>query len=166
MQIDELEIGEAGGGVIPPTGNEDELASDRDNALQDEHDCDGTIDDLDEQLELAQARIKDLERQLSAESMRSDLERQLTEAGALDVETAMVLAQRKLAEGGIGIAETVELLKNTKSFLFRSPVRVSGASAIASTPPRATDSLEDLARQAQESGDRRAVLRYLRKRRA
>ena len=166
MQIDDLETGEAGGGVIPPRGNEDEQGDDSEDALQDDRGCDEAIDELEEQLDIAQSRIEELERQLSAESARSDLERQLVEAGAVDLETAMVLAERKLAEGGMGVAETVESLKNTKGFLFRRPVSVSGASALAGTPMRSRDSLEDLARQAQETGDRRAVLRYLRKRRA
>ena len=63
MQIDDLETGEAGGGVIPPRGNEDEQGDDREDALQDDRGCDEAIDELEEQLDIAQSRIEELERQ-------------------------------------------------------------------------------------------------------
>ena len=159
------EMGGGSGDVQGPQGEHEE--QDRDDAVQDDvgRDCEEVIDELEEQLELAQARIADLERQLSAESMRSDLEKQLVEAGAVDLETAMVLAERRLAEGELSVSEAVESLKSTKGFLFRSVKRVSGASAMAGSPTKPRDSLDDLAREARETGDRRAVLRYLRRRR-
>ena len=161
MPIDELETSD-GGEVFGPRGEESDERSD---AVQDDRDCGDVIGDLEEQLELAEARIADLERQLSSQSLRADLERELAEAGAVDLETAMVLAERLLAQEEIGVSEAVESLRNTKGFLFRSREPSSGASALAGSPMRARDSLEDLAREAGETGDRRAVLRYLRRRR-
>jgi len=158
--------GGGGGGTIGAEERQDV----RDAALQEESgDQASTVDDLREQLELAQARIEELEKMMASESARYELERLLEGAGAIDLETALVLAERMLAEGGVAPAEAVARLVKTKAYLFRSPgapagVR-SGASALSGEPARAADSLEALAAEASQTGDRRAVLRYLRRRR-
>ena len=47
--------------------------------------------------------------------------KQLEDAGAIDVETAQILADRIVGEQNVSFAEAVKTLKNTKGFLFRSP---------------------------------------------
>lgn len=161
-----IEPGGSGSGTIGAGEKQDA----RDAALQEESgDRASAVDDLREQLELAQARIAELERLMASESSRHELERLLEGAGVIDLETALVLSERMLAGGGLSPAEAVARLVKTKAYLFRSsgaPVGVrSGASALSGEPARAADSLEALAAEARETGDRRAVLRYLRRRR-
>ena len=164
MPSEEIGSVEAGGGGAGEQKGVD-LFDDREDDIQDDLTNGDLVNSLEEDLELAQARIADLERQLANESMRSELERQLVDAGAVDLETAIVLAERRLAEGGLTVSEAVAALTQTKGFLFRTPGRSVGASALSGAPARSKDSLEDLAQEARESGDRRAVLRYLRRRR-
>lgn len=157
-----------GGGGTAGAGSKQDV---RDVALQEESgDHTSTVEELREQLEMAQARIEELERLMATESARYELERLLEDAGAIDLETALVLAERMLAEGGVTPAEAVARLVKSKAYLFRSaqaqaPAAGRGASSLSGEPTRAADSLEALAAEARESGDRRAVLRYLRRRR-
>lgn len=165
--------GGVGGEIEGGTG---QVAVARDAAAQEDADEGGgeepTIDDLREELELAEERIADLERLLARESERHALERLLEDAGAKDPETALVLSERLLTGGGLTPAEAVARLVQTKAYLFRSASAARGAEpggrgagALSGEPARALDSLESLASEARETGDRRAVLRYLRRRR-
>ena len=163
MPIEELETGEGSGGVEGPVGGGGD--TDRGDATQDDLSCEEMIDSLEEQLDEAHERIATLERPLTTESRRHELEKMLADAGVIDIETALVLAERKLESEGVTVEQAVSSLMSSKGFLFRRPERASGASALAGSPARSKDSLEDLAREASETGDRRAVLRYLRRRR-
>ncbi len=153
------------GGVGPGSQESTSECRDRADGFHDEPDGEELLSSLEEELELAQERIADLERRLAGEAMRTELEKQLVDAGAVDLETAILLAERKLAEGGLTVGEAVGALAQSKGFLFRAPVRPTGASALSGAPVKARDSLEELALEARETGDRRAVLRYLRRRR-
>ena len=164
MPSEEVGTGDAGGGGLGEHESVD-LFDDRDDDIQDDLTNEDLVASLEEELELSRAKISDLERQLASETMQSELERQLVDAGAVDLETAIVLAELRLAEGGVTIAEAVGSLMQSKGFLFRRPGRTAGASALSGAPARPKESLEELAHEARETGDRRAVLRYLRRRR-
>lgn len=164
MPIEIPETGE-GGDFQGPQGESDGGGEERSDALQEDPSCEEMVESLEQELAEAKERIADLEQRLSSESRRYELERQLSEAGVVDLETALVLAERKLEDESVTVEQAVSSLKSSKGFLFRGPERSSGASALSGSPARPRDSLEDLAREARETGDRRAVLRYLRRRR-
>ncbi len=164
MPLEEIGTGDAGSGGFGGQGIDD-VFDGREDVIQEDQTGEELVASLEEELELAQARIAELERRLASESMRTELERQLVDAGAVDLETATVLAERRLAEGGLTVGEAVSALAQSKGFLFRKPGRSVGASALSGAPARAKDSLEELAHEARETGDRRAVLKYLRRRR-
>ncbi|HED54225.1 MAG TPA: hypothetical protein ENJ00_08495 [Phycisphaerales bacterium] len=110
--------------------------------------------------QLAQAQSALIEQKQAQE-----LEQQLVEAGAIDVETAKVLAEARLRTGDATIEEVVSELAASKKFLFRSRKKSAAGSAVSGSPSAMKTPLEDLADQARQTGDRRALLRYLRQRR-
>lgn len=125
----------------------------------------------EQKLEEAQARfqeqLKDLETQLVAarqglddSERRRAVDAELLAAGALDLETARLLSEAAIS-GEADPAETVAELRRRKPFLFRSAPAASAMSAEAGPPAPGPD----LAAAARESGDRRALLRYLRSKR-
>ena len=99
---------------------------------------------------------------LDAAERKREIERELARQGAIDLETAAMLTEAAVA--GMGKADTkaaIADLKRGKPFLFRTPVRASAMSGAV----EADSGLENAATAARESGDRRALLRYLRMRR-
>ncbi|MCC6675956.1 MAG: hypothetical protein IT436_02315 [Phycisphaerales bacterium] len=126
----------------------------------------------EQKLEQAQARfqeqLKDLEAQLVAAraglgeaERRRAIDAELMAAGVLDLETARLLTESAVP-GDAEPADAVAELRRRKPFLFRSAPAASAMSAI-TEPGRAG---ADLAGAARESGDRRALLRYLRSKRS
>ena len=118
--------------------------------------------------DLAQAEAK-----LAAQSQRLMLERELSAAGVVDLETGVVLAER-LLEGGDedDPARAVARLRARKPFLFPDGGTVkqhagsSRSSAMsADAGGSASAELDEMALSARSSGDRRELLRYLRARR-
>lgn len=160
------EIGTATGGSVIEGGGASQSVN-RQEAQSEDAGADRADADAALREELAQAneRIAALEAQLSDASQGHELERLLIEAGAIDLETAAVLAERRMAETGVTAEEAVRALVNAKGYLFRSVSRPRYASAVSGAPGRSAGALEDLAIEARETGDRRAVLRYLRRRR-
>lgn len=120
-------------------------------------------DELRRELGEAQERIASLEARLTEQSRAIEIERLLVEAGTVDLETARVLVDRRLAAGDVAPDAAVRALVSAKGYLFRSAQPV--ASAVSGAPSRAPDELDELAIEARQTGDRRAVLRYLRRRR-
>jgi hypothetical protein len=101
---------------------------------------------------LAQAREA-----LDASERKRQIERELWQEGAVDVETAAMLTEATVA--GMDkkdVRAAVGDLKRRKPFLFRTSKTggVMGGHA-------ASDGLGAAAAEARESGDRRALLRYL-----
>lgn len=123
------------------------------------------VQELEEALEAAVRTIEELEKKLLDAERAQQLERLLIEAGTVDLETAQILAERRLASTEASAHEVVQELVSTKGHLFRSPQRGITGSAVSGGPASATDSLSELAAEARRTGDRRAVLRYLRGRR-
>lgn len=96
----------------------------------------------------------------SAEQARQ-LEKELSGAGAVDVPTAAAVIAQRAGGGTIAdIAAEVAALKQSKPFLFRA-----GLAGSAMGPTTKRDPLTQLAEQAVATGDKRALLEYLRARR-
>ncbi|MBX3379611.1 MAG: hypothetical protein KF805_05925 [Phycisphaeraceae bacterium] len=111
---------------------------------------------------------------LAQEKQSREIDRALASAGAIDPEVASLLLASMLAtQTGDpttppDITALVQTMRAQKPFLFESalpprPIPSAMSPAITTTP---TDSLHDLAVQARTTGDRRALLAYLRARRA
>ncbi|GAB4384306.1 MAG: hypothetical protein Kow0022_06460 [Phycisphaerales bacterium] len=120
------------------------------------------------ELEQRIAEIESQLEQLRAANARAERERELeVELGmaeAIDIETARLLAEHLMAaDESMSIADAVAHLRQTKPFLFRTSPRRTVMSG--QVTPSGRDVLEDLADEARSSGDRTALLRYLRARR-
>ncbi|USN99752.1 MAG: hypothetical protein H6810_03575 [Phycisphaeraceae bacterium] len=126
-----------------------------------------------ERIKALEARVVELERALgeaqsSAEAAvrRAEIERALTEAGAIDLEITTPLVEEVVSameEPDIGKA--VREVRAGKSFLFRGVGGGVASEAMAGESASAGPGLDDLASEARDSGDRGDLLRYLRARR-
>lgn len=116
-------------------------------------------EELQEQLDRALAELDTMREARAQRDAELELESLLSASGVLDLETARLLAERAMREGGIGPAEAVRELRRDKAFLF---ARVPSAAMGART---GSGALDDLAEHARASGDRRDVLAYLRRKR-
>ncbi|RNC80446.1 MAG: hypothetical protein ED559_01135 [Phycisphaera sp.] len=160
----------ASGGVIgsdgEDTGESRVEASDQIDGVGAELETDdGRVEELEAALAAAVETIAELEKQLAQAEQAQDLERLLIEAGVVDIETATLLAQQRLNDAGASVEGVVSDLVSSKSFLFRSKKASASGSAVSGDPAPVRDSLSELADEARQTGDRRAVLRYLRRRR-
>lgn len=119
----------------------------------------------------AEDRLAELEKQLDEAKqaagraeLRSRLEREAQALDAVDVETVVLLAQAALAGmDAPDVGAVLRDLKRRKPFLFRA-----GAQPAAMAPDAGSGEDLALARaldEARASGDRQALLRYLRMRR-
>ncbi|MBX3323967.1 MAG: hypothetical protein KF757_13375 [Phycisphaeraceae bacterium] len=122
-------------------------------------------------VEELEARVSEVESQLasakaeaSQAEQRRELELELTLAGAIDLETATLLAHQALDQmESPDVRAVIADLKRRKSFLFRPASPASAMSGHVASG--GGDLLEDLASEARQSGNRTAVLKYLRARR-
>ncbi|KAA0215522.1 MAG: hypothetical protein DYG94_07440 [Leptolyngbya sp. PLA3] len=118
-----------------------------------------------------EARIAQIEQEMeelrttSVQQQRNrDMALELALAEAIDAETASLLVERVMAgDESLDVAAAVAEVKRTKPFLFRGPARRSVMSGQPISEGR--DVLSGLADEAKASGDRAALLRYLRARR-
>jgi hypothetical protein len=109
---------------------------------------------------LAQAREA-----LDASERRRQIERHLLDEHALDLDTAALLTEAAVtAMHPADIRAAVADLKRRKPFLFR-PHAPRHAGAMGTASPTAADPLHTAAAHARDTGDRRALLSYLRLRR-
>jgi hypothetical protein len=118
--------------------------------------------ELEARLAAAEKHLAESREAVDAAERRRVIERELARQGAVDVETAALLTEAALAgmdkaDAKAAIAE----LKRKKPFLFAPPAR---ASAMSGAVERGSG-IDEAAAAARESGDRRALLRYLRMRR-
>lgn len=126
--------------------------------------------EAEERVEALMARVAELESELERSrlamdsvEMRSRIEREVLLAGAIDVETAVLLTEMAMEAGGVDVEGAVSELRAGKPFLFSSGAgRWSGA-AMGGGPSGASP----MARAAEDAatGDRAALMRYLRLRR-
>ncbi|MAY75641.1 MAG: hypothetical protein CMJ31_13180 [Phycisphaerae bacterium] len=124
------------------------------------------------------ARIAELERELAQSRERAtqaerrhEIDRALALAGAVDIETALVMTENVLARSqSDDVADAIATLRREKPFLF-TPLATAAPSSIGSSvmsgerPRDDAATLSDLAHAARTSGDRRELARYLRARR-
>jgi len=120
------------------------------------------VTELEGKLAAAERSLGESREALDAAERRREIERELARQGALDIETAALLTETAVAGMDKADAKTaIGELKRSKPFLFRAPARASAMSGAV----EAESGLESAAAAARESGDRRALLRYLRMRR-
>lgn len=122
-----------------------------------------TIAQLEQQLAEARASFEDAEQ-------RHQLDLLLIEADAIDLDTTRLLLERALTDHEGHPADAIDALKRSKPFLFRNAQPTTPSlGAMPAEPDLALTNeghrLLELAEQAAERGDRKAVLRYLQARR-
>ncbi len=138
-------------------------------------------EDGEEKIAALEARVAELEGELAAAheafdagERRQEIERRLRDAETIDIETA-----RLLTEAAVGamdepdVALAIEDLKRRKPYLFGAGgtygTRARAATALSPAGETGGDGgrelLQELAADARASGDRRALLQYLRRRR-
>lgn len=133
--------------------------------------------EAEEKLAACEARVGELEGELSSANdavvstqRRGDIERELTAARAVDLETACLLTEvtiEGMDEPDVAVA--VRELKSRKPFLFSCATHGAGSSgggaAMSSQVGSGGNGLGKMASSARSSGDRNELLRYLRARR-
>jgi hypothetical protein len=127
------------------------------------------IEELTEQLAQAKAQTTELSGQLSDIQTEQKLMRQLAAAGAVDLETAVLIARARLQDkDDVDVSGVIEQLKKEKQFLFSAnspgpvPTKTAGAR------DRGTNSqtlLERAAKKAATTGNRTDLHEYLKLRR-
>jgi len=121
--------------------------------------------ELETALEELRGALDESRASLIAAERRRNVDEVLVELRAVDLETARVLLDRSVdEEEETDIRRAALELKRRKPFLFRSVSGTHG-SAMGGRPRQARDGLEKHAAVAAESGDRGALMRYLRVRR-
>jgi len=124
------------------------------------------LGDLQAQLSDAQQRAEQAEQTIDALERRQRIEQLLAEADAIDVDAARLLTEAAVqAMDEPNIAEAVADLRRHKPYLFHPDSGDAPGLALSPQIEGADDPLAQAAEQAQHSGDRRDLLRYLRLRR-
>ena len=124
------------------------------------------LEGLQAQLAEAQQRTEQAEQTIDALERRQRIDALLAEADAIDLDAARLLTEvavQSMAEPDV--AEAVEDLRRHKPYLFHPDGSSAEGLALAPQIEGADDPLAQAAEQAQHSGDRRDLLRYLRLRR-
>jgi hypothetical protein len=124
------------------------------------------LEGLQAQLEQAQQRFEQAEQAIDSLERKQRIDALLAEADAIDIDAARLLTEAAVQSmDEPDVAEAVDDLRRHKPFLFHPAA--SGAEGLALTPQIEghDDPLAQAAEQAQHSGDRRDLLRYLRLRR-
>ena len=122
--------------------------------------CEARLGELTDELDSANAAVVSTQR-------RGDIERELTAARAVDLETACLLTEVTISEmDEPDVSVAVRELKSRKPFLFSCGVHgSSGGAAMSSQVGSGGSGLGKMASSARSSGDRNELLRYLRARR-
>ena len=146
------------------------------------------LDGLHEQLATARRELDESRHLLERAIADRDTARAVFDAGAIDLDAAAALVEKIVAqEAGLSVTDAVSRLKQSKPMLFRARTRgradgrwsppagtaegqragaSHGRGAMAARfEPDAGRQLAEVAREARESGDRGALLAYLRLRR-
>jgi hypothetical protein len=127
-----------------------------------------TIQALTDQLEAAKAQTAELSAKLNEASLEQQLFRKLTEAGASDIESALLLAKNRLKDGG-DVDICIRQLRKEKIHLFAPegsagvfPARTAG---VRSRGDEVTATLAKAAGKAAATGSRKDLQDYLKLRR-
>lgn len=168
-------IGGGGGGGGPPAGagpspsgststSDTDESTWRGRALQ----AEDKIKELEQSLVTLRAELEAGKRTLEAMIQRREVERQLIDAKAQDVETALLLVEQTLAKGADkDVGRVVAEVKQRKPHLFEA-ARAGGAVAMGGVPREAgyETAVERAFEKARGSGGtRRSLLEYLRAKR-
>ncbi len=129
------------------------------------------VADLQSKFEQSDARRQKLEQSVKTLETQHQLTESLTGAGALDVEAAMALAEKKMQQDGeIEPAQAVEQLRKEKPLLFSGePTRGTLPGRTQGLKEKTNANTTALSRRAQtaaRSGSRKDVHEYMRARRA
>ena len=124
---------------------------------------------LAEQLTEAQTRACEMAEQLSNIQLDQELMRKLAAAGAVDLETAVLIAKAKVeGDKKADLDGVVEQLRKEKQYLFTESSRVVATKKTAGAKDRMQNSqtlLERAARRAAVTGNRTDLQEYLKLRR-
>lgn len=109
-----------------------------------------------------EASLAQTRERLAGEERARRIDQELIGVGAIDLETARLLAERAMAaESGADAARVVRDLRRRKPFLFRTPT-FAIAPAARDERHEPAEAVEEASEIARENGDRMAILRYLR----
>ncbi len=129
--------------------------------MQPHEDIEKTRTAMEAQLAHAQQELARAREALDASERRRRIERELTQEGVIDLETAVLLADATIgANPDADVRAAVQDIKRRKPFLFRFAPRPASMAPRETHNPAAA--LESAARQARASGDRGSLLSYLR----
>ncbi len=121
---------------------------------------------MQSELESARQRYEQAEQSITSLERRQRIDALLSEADAVDVEAARLLTEAAIQSmSEPDVAEAVADLRRHKPYLFRDTSQSTGGLALAPQIDGLDEPLAKAAEQAQHSGDRRDLLRYLRLRR-
>ncbi len=127
------------------------------------------IESLTEQLAQAKTQTAELSEQLSDIQTEQKLMQQLTAAGAVDLETAMLITRARIQDkDDTDVTGVIEQLKKEKQFLFTAFNSGSAPAKTAGARDRVTNSqtlLEKAAKKAATTGSRTDLHEYLKLRR-
>lgn len=133
----------------------------RTRALQAERE----LEEAREQVAALEAQLADAESRQVSTARSHEVERALRDAGAIDLETAQLLVEAAMGdEEAPDIEELVGHLRRDKAFLFTKRSAGGPVMSALSEGGSAT-SLDRALERARKTGDRKALLRYLRMRR-
>ena len=121
---------------------------------------------LQHRLDAAQQRCEVAEQTITGLERRQKIDALLAEADAIDLDAARLLTEAAVqAMSEPDVAEAVADLRRHKPYLFHPQTDSLGGLALAPGPDEQDDPMARAAQEAQHSGDRRDLLRYLRLRR-
>lgn len=121
---------------------------------------------LQDQLDQAQQRVEQAEQTIQSLERRQRIDALLAEADAIDMDAARLLTEAAVQSmDEPDVTEAVEDLRRHKPYLFHPDSSQAEGLALAPQIEGLDDPLAQAAEQAQHSGDRRDLLRYLRLRR-
>lgn len=159
-------IGEPGGGEGTDGGRgADTLNAAALTGTAHADDCERRATTAEQKVAELEGRLAQAREALDAVERRHAIDMALVEADAIDLESARLLTElavSQMSEKDVGLA--VSDLRRRKPFLFRerSGATLGAAMGAHVAPPN----LAEAARDEAKSGDRRALLKYLRARRA
>ncbi len=120
---------------------------------------------LRDELDRSRAELEKLRAELEAQRTAGEIDAALAGSEIVDLDVGRLLVRRAMAETpGTGATEAVAQLRRRKPHLFSQRPTHAGAMG-ARQAGGGRDALTDLAARARGTGDRRALLDYLRARR-
>jgi len=163
----EASVGVVGGGVVG-TGVSNVASrpspSDLGSSPPQSDDPQARIQALEAEIARLKATVAQLQQSLAGTDRRRQIEKALTDNQAVDLETAMVLTEAAMSGPGAPDAATaVRDLRKRKPFLFHSSS--ARGSAMSGAVSEGDGEMGRAADEARASGDRAALLRYLKMRR-